>query len=157
MLELFLTTLVILLSLLGFFYLFGTFKIIQTFLYVCQLIFAIVLVNIALYKKNILMYDLVTYVHNITFNAINKLELVDNNTYLQMKYEPNLSYSTINYSNYSNECLDNYFISNSTCPITDIKLGNISTSTKNGTFNSNLNTPIISNSKLDNFSKTDNT
>ena len=124
MLELFLTTLVILLSLLGFFYLFGTFKIIQTFLYVCQLIFAIVLVNITLYKKHILMYDLVTYVHNITFNAINKLELVDNNTYLQMKYEPNLSYSTINYSNYSNECLDNYFISNSTCPITDIIIVN---------------------------------
>ena len=124
MLELFLTTLVILLSLLGFFYLFGTFKIIQTFLYVCQLIFAIVLVNITLYKKHILMYDLVNYVHNITFNAINKLELVDNNTYLQMKYEPNLSYSTINYSNYSNECLDNYFISNSTCPITDIIIVN---------------------------------
>ena len=38
----------------------------------------------------------------------------------------------------------------------NIKLGSISTSTKNCTFNSNLNTPIISNSKLDNFSKTDN-
>jgi len=38
----------------------------------------------------------------------------------------------------------------------NIKLGSISTSKKNCTFNSNLNTPIISNSKLDNFSKTDN-
>ena len=41
----------------------------------------------------------------------------------------------------------------------NIKLNNVSTSTKNGTFASNLNTPIISissNSKLANFSKTDN-
>ena len=124
MLELFLTTLVILLFLLGFVYLFGTFKIIQIFLYVCQFIFAIALLDITLYKNHILMDDLVTYVHNITFNAINKLDLVYNNTYLEMKYEPNLSYSTINYSNYSNECLENYFIYNSTCPITDIIIEN---------------------------------
>ena len=41
----------------------------------------------------------------------------------------------------------------------NIKLNNVSTSTKNGTFASNLNTPIISissNSKLANISKTDN-
>ena len=41
----------------------------------------------------------------------------------------------------------------------NIKLGNITTSTKNGTLNSNMNTPIISNtlnSKLSSISKTDN-
>ena len=41
----------------------------------------------------------------------------------------------------------------------NIKLGNITTSTKNGSLNSNMNTPIISNtlnSKLSSISKTDN-
>ena len=124
MLELFLTTIVILLFLLGFIYLFGTFKIINVFLYVCQLIFAIVLVSITLYKKHILMDDLITHVHNKTFNAIIDLVLVENNLKLQMNFESNLNFSTIKDSVYFNECIENYFISSSECPITDIIIEN---------------------------------
>ena len=37
-----------------------------------------------------------------------------------MKFEKDLSYSSINDSDYSNECLYNYFIYDKICPITDI-------------------------------------
>jgi len=124
MLELFLTTIVILLFLLGFIYLFGTFKIINVFLYVYQFIFAIVLVAKTLYKKHILMDDLITHVHNKTFNAIIDLVLVENNLKLQMNFESNLNFSTIKDSVYFNECIENYFISSSECPITDIIIEN---------------------------------
>ena len=125
MLELFLTTLVILLFLLGFVYLFGTFKIINIFLYVCLITFAIVLLAKTLYKKHILV-DLApdTHVHNKTFSAINKLDLAYNNAYLQVNYESNLSFSTIQDSSYNNECIENYFISANECPITDIIIVN---------------------------------
>ena len=41
-----------------------------------------------------------------------------------MDFEKNSNYSSMNDSNYSNECLYNYFISYSTCPITDIIIEN---------------------------------
>ena len=119
MLELFLTTLVILLFLLGFIYLFGTFKVINIFLYVCQLIFAIALLAKTLYKKHILMDDLISHVHKIPYNAIKNFK-VRGSEFLETVSDDALSYSTIKDSYYSQECFESYFISSSECPITDI-------------------------------------
>ena len=41
-----------------------------------------------------------------------------------MNFEKNISYSSLNDSDYSNECLYNYFISDIKCPITDIIIEN---------------------------------
>jgi len=124
MLELFLTTLIILVFLVGFIYLFGTFKIIHIFLYACQLIFAIVLLAKTLYKKHVLMDDLITHVHNKTFSALTSLAISGNGEYLQMNSEENSSYSIIKDSDYFNECIENYFISRSECTIKKIIIEN---------------------------------
>ena len=128
MLELFFTTLVILIFLIGFIYIFGTFKALNIFLYIFQLIFAIILLSLKLYKKHVLLIDdLIVNAHNKTFNAITYLYPKYENDvfkYLTVDFEKNSNYSSINDSNYSNECLYNYFISYSTCPITDIIIEN---------------------------------
>ena len=115
MLELLYTTLVILVFLIGFIYLFATFKVINIFLYLCQLALAITLFSKTLYKKHVLLIDdLMAHVHNKTFNAITDLEPKYENgvfKYLTVNFEKNISYSSINDSDYSNECLYNYFIS----------------------------------------------
>ena len=124
MLELLFTTLAILIFLIGFIYLFGTFKVINIFLYFCLIIFASIFVGIkSLYKRHILWDDSIINIHNKTFNAIIYLESnYENGIFksLDVIYESNISFSSINSSYYSNECLYNYFISNSECPITDI-------------------------------------
>ena len=116
MLELLYTTLVILVFLIGFIYLFATFKVINIFLYLCQLAFAIALYYIRLYKNHVLLKDdLTPHIHNKTFNAITDLEpKYENGVFkcLTVNFEKNISYSSLNYSDYSNECLYNYFISN---------------------------------------------
>ena len=126
MFELILTSLVILLFLLGFIYLLGTFKIINILLYLGQLIFAIIFVAITPYKNHILMNDLVTHVHEKEFNAITWIELKGNNNdkYLNLFFEKNTNYSSIYDLEYSNECLENYFISDTECPITNIIIEN---------------------------------
>ena len=125
MLELLFTTLAILVFLIGFIYLFGTFKFINIFLYYCLIIFASIFVGIkSLYKKHILWNkDLITNTHTITFYAIIDLEpYYENEVFksLNVIYDSNIIFSSINSFYYSNECLYNYFISNSECPITDI-------------------------------------
>ena len=121
MLELFLTSLVIFVLLTGFICFFTNFKVINFFLYIFQLILAITLLSIKLYKKHVLLIgDLITHVHNKTFSAITYLEPKYENgvfKYLTVNYENNNSYSIMKDSEYSNECLYNYFISYSTCPI----------------------------------------
>ena len=67
------------------------------------------------------------------------------------------SFNTSNSKNKLSSIKKSYYYQ--TPSTSNIKVGNISTSTKNGTFVSNLNTPVISissNSKIANFSKTDN-
>ena len=128
MLELLYTTSVILLFLIGFIYLFATFKVINTFLNICQFAFAFILIYKKLYKGHVLLEDnLFTYSHIKNFEAITDLEPKYENgvfKYLTVNYEYNNSYSSINLSEYSNECLYNYFISYSICPITDIIIEN---------------------------------
>ena len=41
-----------------------------------------------------------------------------------MNFESNLNFSTTKDSDYFNECIENYFISSSECPITDIIIEN---------------------------------
>ena len=128
MLELLITTLTILVFLIVFIYLFATFKLINLILYLCQLAFAIVLLSKKLYKKHLLLIDdLITHAHNKTFNAIVDLEPKYENgvfKYLTVNFEKNISFSIINDSDYSNQCLYNYFISDTICPITDIIIEN---------------------------------
>ena len=111
MLELFLTILVNFVFLIGFIYLFATFKVINLFLYLCQRAFAISLFCLKLYIKHVLLInDLIAHAHNKTFNAIKDLEPKYENgvfKYLTVKFEKNISYSSINDSDYSNECLYN--------------------------------------------------
>jgi len=124
MLELFLTTLVIFVFLIGFIYLFASSKVINVFLYLCQLVFAIILFCLKLYKKHVLLIDdLITHIRNKTFNAITDLEpIYENDVFknLTVNFEKNISYSSLNDSDYSNECLYIYFISDTKYPITDI-------------------------------------
>ena len=128
MLELLITTLLILVFLIVFIYLFASFKLINLILYLCQLAFAIILLCLKLYKNHVLLTDdLIIHIHNKTFNAITDLEPKYENgsfKYLTVKFERNISYSSINDSDYSNECLYNYFISDTKCPITDIIIEN---------------------------------
>jgi len=100
MLELIYTILVILIFLIGFIYHFATFKIINIFLYICQLVFASILLSKKLYKKHVLLIDdLNTHTHNKSFKAIIDLEPKFKNgvsKYLTMNFERNISYSSIN-------------------------------------------------------------
>ena len=127
MLELLYTSLVILVFSIVLIFLISNFKVINLFLYFCQLVFAIALFSKKLYKKHVLIDDLTTHFHNKTFTAITGLEPKYENgvfKYLTMKFEKNISYSSMNDSDYSNECLYNYFISDTICPITDIIIEN---------------------------------
>ena len=148
MLELFLTTLVTFVFLIGFIYLFATFKIINLFLYLCQLAFAISLFCLKLNKKHVLLIDdLITHIYNKTFNAITDLETkYENDVFknLTVNFEKNISYSSINNSDYSNECLYNYFISDTKCPITNIIIEN----EKNDKYNNYIEIKIIDNKYL---------
>jgi len=75
----------------------------------------------------LLIDGLITHTHNKTFNAITDLEpKYENDVFknLTVIFEKNISYSNINDSDYSNECLYNYFISDTKCPITDIIIEN---------------------------------
>ena len=98
MLELFLTSLVIFVLLTGFICFFTNFKVINFFLYIFQLILAITLLSIKLYKKHVLLIgDLITHVHNKTFNSITDLEPKYRNgvfNHLNLKFEKDLSYSS---------------------------------------------------------------
>jgi len=100
--------------------------IFNIFLYLCQLAFAIILLCLK-YIESIYYYNLNTYAHNKIFSAITDLEPIyekDGFKYLSVKFEKNISYSSRNDSDYSNEWVYNYFIfiSDTICPITDILL-----------------------------------
>jgi len=64
-----------------------------------------------------------------------------------VNFEKNISYSSLNDSDYSNECLYNYFISDTKCPITDI----IIEKGKNNKYKNYIEIKIIEIKKMENY------
>ena len=123
MLELFLTTLVIFLFFMIFFYFLSLFKMMQYILFSFQFIVCLILLSNNFYKEHILWKEEPTMIKHLYFEPLTNIEPIYNSDHTFSKF----SYSHISgdfslekTEYYYNECLENYFVSSSICPITDI-------------------------------------
>ena len=124
MLELFLTTLVIFLFFMIFFYFLSLFKMMQYILFLFQFIVCLILLSNNFYKEHILWKEEEPImIKNLSFEPLSNIEPIYNSDHTFSKF----SYSHISgdfslekTEYYYNECLENYFVSSSICPITDI-------------------------------------
>ena len=124
MLEIFLTTLTIFLFFLPLFYFCGTFKIMKYLLFILQLTFCIIfLSDDSYYKKHVLWKEeKQSNYHNLSLYPINSIiPKYDNGTFKELDVKDHtFKYSCKKIGNFTNECLDDYFVNTEECPITDI-------------------------------------
>ena len=124
MLELFLTTLVIFLFFVFFFICCETFKKMQYFLLLFQFIVCFILLSNNFYKKHFLWEEEEPIIYKVLlFEPLSNIEAHYNsdNTFSYFSFSSmSKNYSLEKTEYYENECLENYFVNSSTCPITDI-------------------------------------
>ena len=131
MLELLYTTLTLFGFLFPSFFFCKEFKPLKIFFISFQLILCIILLSDNFYKKQSLYEDpYFNYIQNLDFFPIKSLNKTnsENNQVEKITFEKmnNSEFSLIKTQKYSIQCLENYYINkNESCPITDIKLGNI--------------------------------
>ena len=126
MLEIILTTVVIFLFfMITCFYICVQFKILQYFLVIFQFIVCFILFSKNFYKKHILWRnEEYTYNKKLPFIPIGDIAAVYRDDHITFSHFYISEYSNQGFSlektEYNYECLENYFVNSSICPITDI-------------------------------------
>ena len=120
MIELLYTSLLIFGLFLIFVFCFPVFNPIKIFMLAAQLILCFILFSNNFYKKHSLWKEQ-SYIniHEVPYYPIKSIDLT---SYKELSFEKlkDKKFSIIRTEQYSNECLENYFIASNECPITNI-------------------------------------